>query len=70
MRLFDEIQKSYGVVLLFVHCQESQKGIGRITLTVKQHGVLAEEYKAKGFRWTDELREKSEKQIGPEAEAV
>ncbi|KKY31878.1 putative alpha-galactosidase a [Diaporthe ampelina] len=50
--------------------RESQKGGARITLTVEQHGVLSEGYKANGFRWTDELQEQAEKRFGPSAEAV
>lgn len=70
VRLFEDFQKAHDVVVPFVHWQESQKGGGRITLTVEQHGVLAEEYKANGFRWTEELQEQAEKRFGPSAEAV
>lgn len=70
MRLFEDNQKAHKVVVLFVHWQESQKGGGLIMLTTEQHGVLAEEYKANGFRWTEEHQQQAEKRFGPSAKAV
>lgn len=69
-RLLEEFQKAHGVLVPFVYWQESRKGGGRITLTVEQHGVLAEEYKSNGYRWTDELQEHAEKRFGPSVEAA
>lgn len=70
VRLMEEFERAHGILVPFVYWQESQKCGGRITLTVEQHGVLAEEYKANGFCWTDELQEQAEKRFGPSAEAV
>lgn len=70
VRLMEEFERAHGVLVPFVYWKESQKGGGRITLTFEQHGVLAEEYKANGFRWTEELQEQAEKRFGPSAEAV
>lgn len=69
-RLLEDFERAHGVVVPFVYWQESQKGGGRITLTVEQHGVLADEYKANGFGWSEELQEQAEKRFGPSAEAA
>lgn len=70
MKALEDFQQAHGFIVPFVHWQESQKGGGRITLTVEQHGELAEQYRANGFRWTDELQEQAEKRFGPSAEAA
>lgn len=70
VRLMEDFEKAHGVLVPFVDWQESQKGGGRITLMVEQHGVLAEEYKANGFFWTEELQDQAEKRFGPSAEVV
>lgn len=70
VRLLEEFERAHGLVVPYVYWQESPKGGGRITLTVEQHEVLAEEYKASGFRWTEELQEQAEKRFGPSAETV
>lgn len=69
VRLMEEFERSHGVLVPFVYWQESQKGGGRITLTVEQHGLLAEEYKANGFCWTEVLQEQAEKRFGPSTKA-
>lgn len=69
VRLMEEFERVHGVLVPFVYWQESQKGGGRITLTVEQHGLLAEEYKANGFCWTEELQEQAEKRFGPSKKA-
>ncbi|KAL1865370.1 hypothetical protein Daus18300_007260 [Diaporthe australafricana] len=70
MRLLEEFQTAHGFVVPFVYWQDSREGGRRITLTVEQHGVLAEEYKKNGFRWTAELQEQAEKRFGPSVEAI
>lgn len=69
-RLLEEFQTAHGLVVPFVYWQDSREGGRRITLTVEQHGVLAEEYKKNGYRWTMELQEQAEKRFGPSVEVV
>ncbi len=64
-RILDAFDKAHGVVLPIVFWQESREGGGRITLTVEQHGELVQEYKANGYRWTKELRERAQERFGP-----
>jgi hypothetical protein len=68
--LLEEFETAHGFIVPFVYWQESQEGGGRITLTVEQHGVLAEEFKQNGFRWTDDLQNIAEKRFGPSVEAA
>lgn len=70
VKLLEDFEKAHGLIVPFVYWQESKKGGGRITLTVEQHGVLAEEYKRNGFGWTDELQQQAEKRFGPSVEAT
>lgn len=67
VRKLEEFETAHGFVLPFVYWQESEEGGGRITLTVEQHGVLAKEFEANGYRWTKELQGQAEKRFGPAA---
>ncbi len=61
--MLSAFQKAHGFIVPFAVWQDSQ--IGRVTLTVEEHGILAKEYEDSGFRWTDEMQERAEKRVGP-----
>lgn len=69
-KLLEEFEKAHGFIVPFVYWQESGEGGGRITLTVEQHGVLAEEFRQNGFSWTEGLQKRAERRFGPALEAV
>jgi hypothetical protein len=61
--MLSAFQKAHGFVVPFAVWQESRAG--RITLTVEEHGILAKEYEASGFKWTKEMQERAENRFGP-----
>lgn len=69
VKLLEEFERAHGLIVPFVYWQESEKGGGRIMLTVEQHGELAEKYRQNGFGWTDELQKQAEKRFCPSVEA-
>lgn len=69
-KLLAEFETGYGFIVPFVYWQESEEGGGRITLTVEQPGVLAEEFRQNGFSWTEAIQNRAEKRFGSAIEAV